>query len=43
MLLEDLPEETLAAYEKYFFEKICHVSTGNRRSFSTPIPQCEGL
>ena len=43
MLFENLTEETLAAYEKFFFEGICKIPAGNRRTFSTPLTRIEGL
>ena len=43
MLFERLSEETLAAYERCFFEEVCKIPTENRRTFSTPLPQVEGL
>lgn len=41
--LENLPEDALARFEKLFFEAMCNIATGNRKAFSTPLPQCEGL
>lgn len=43
MLFERPSEETLAAYERCFFEEVCKIPTENRRTFSTPLPQVEGL
>ena len=43
MLFEGLDENKLGAYEKYYFEEICKIPTGRRRTFSTPLPQIEGL
>ena len=43
MLFENLSEEELARYEKFYFEEMCRVSTGDRHSFSVPLSQCEGL
>lgn len=43
MVFEKISEESLACYEKYFFEEICKIPTGNRNSFSIPLPEYEGL
>lgn len=43
MQFENLPEGTLARYEKFFFEEICKIPTGDRQSFSIPLRECEGL
>lgn len=43
MLFERLSEKTLAAYERFYFEEVCKIPTGSRRTFSTPLPQIEGL
>ena len=43
MVFENLTEETLARYEKYFFEEICKIPTGDRRTFSIPLTEYEGL
>ena len=43
MLFESLDENKLGAYEKHYFEEVCRIPTGNRRSFSTPLTQIEGL
>lgn len=40
---ESLAEETLARYEKFYFEELCCVSTGDRRTFSIPLSQYKGL
>jgi hypothetical protein len=43
MLFERLSEDTLAAYERCYFEEVCKIPTGRRSTFSTPLPQIEGL
>ena len=43
MQFENLSAKTLARYEKYFFEEICKIPTGDRQSFSIPLSECEGL
>ena len=43
MLFESLDKNRLDAYERYYFQEICRIPTGSRRSFSIPLPQIEGL
>lgn len=41
--LERIDEEARRAYERYFFEEICSMSVSDRRDFTVPLPQFEGM
>lgn len=41
--LESIDEDARRAYERFFFETICSMSTAGREDFTVPLPQIEGL
>lgn len=41
--LEQIDEEARKAYERFFFERICSMSVADRKDFTIPLPQIEGL
>jgi hypothetical protein len=40
---EPIDEDARRAYERFFFERICSMSTTGRQDLTVPLPQIEGL